>query len=58
VQVRIESITRRSIRYACTVTRGDVAIATGTMAAVCVQNRPGEPFTAVEIPADIVARLS
>ena len=58
VQVRIESITRRSIRYAFTMTRGDDRIATGTMAAVCVQSRAGEPFKAVEIPADIVARLS
>jgi YbgC/YbaW family acyl-CoA thioester hydrolase len=58
VHVRIESISRRSIRYACTLTRGDVKIATGTMAAVCVQSRPGEPFKAVEIPADIVERLT
>jgi YbgC/YbaW family acyl-CoA thioester hydrolase len=57
VLVRIESITRRSIRYACTVTRGADRIATGTMAAVCVQTRPGESFKAVEIPADIVERL-
>jgi acyl-CoA thioester hydrolase len=57
VQVRIEAISKRSIRYACTVMRGDDRIATGTMAAVCVQNRPGEPFKAVEIPEDIVARL-
>ena len=57
VHVRIESITRRSIRYACTVTREGVPIATGTMAAVCVQNRPGEPFKAVEIPEEIVTRL-
>ena len=58
VDMRIESITRRSIRYACTITRGDIEIATGTMAAVCVQGRSGEPFKAVEIPAEILERLS
>jgi YbgC/YbaW family acyl-CoA thioester hydrolase len=58
VLVRIESISRRSIRYACTVSRDGVKIATGTMAAVCVRNLPGEPFKAVEIPAEIVERLS
>jgi YbgC/YbaW family acyl-CoA thioester hydrolase len=58
VDVRIESISRRSIRYACTITRGDIKIATGTMAAVCVRSRPGEPFTAVEIPAEILERLN
>jgi YbgC/YbaW family acyl-CoA thioester hydrolase len=57
VHVRIESISRRSIKYACSITRGDVKIATGTMAAVCVQNRPGEPFRAVDIPEEIVTRL-
>jgi acyl-CoA thioesterase FadM len=57
VHVRIESISRRSIRYACTITRDGVKVATGTMAAVCVQNRPGEPFRAVDIPEEIVARL-
>jgi acyl-CoA thioester hydrolase len=57
VDVRIESISRRSIRYACTITRDGVKIATGTMAAVCVQSRPGEPFKAVEIPKEILERL-
>ena len=57
VHVRIESISQRSIKYACTITRDGVKIATGTMAAVCVRNRPGEPFQAVSIPAEIVARL-
>jgi acyl-CoA thioester hydrolase len=57
VEVRIESISRRSIRYACVISRGDVRIASGTMAAVCVQSRPGEPFKAVEIPEDIRTKL-
>ena len=57
VHVRIAAISRRSIRYACAITRGDTKIATGTMAAVCVQRRPGETFRAVEIPAEVVDRL-
>src|SRR5262245_8148605 len=58
VAVRIESMSRRTIKYACSITRDDVKIATGTMAAVCVRRGPGEAFKAVEIPEEIVKKLS
>lgn len=57
ILVRIESINRRSIKYACTITRGEVTVATGTMTAACIDKRSGPPFTAAEIPQDIVAKL-
>ena len=56
VHVRIEAITRRSIRYAHTITRGGTRIATGTMTAVAVTKDPD--MRAVDIPADIAARFA
>ena len=57
ILIRVDALTRRSIRYATTIMRGDTKIATGTHTVVCVRTGPG-PMEAVEIPADIVARLS
>ena len=57
VHVRIEAISRRTIRYAHTITRGDTVIATGTMTAACVQQPPA-PMKAVEIPQAILDRLA
>ena len=34
VVVRIDALTKRSIRYACTLERGEATVATGTMTAV------------------------
>jgi len=58
VIIRIDAITSRTIRYTCTITRGETSIATGTLKIVCVSKRDGEPFRAMEIPADITSRLS
>ena len=57
VHVRIEAISRRTIRYAHTITRGETVIATGTMTAACVQRHP-TPMRAIEIPANILERLA
>lgn len=56
VHVRITALGRRSITYACTVTRGDTPIATGTITAVCVQKAP--TLRAIDIPTEITARLA
>jgi acyl-CoA thioester hydrolase len=56
VHVRIEAMSRRTIRYAHTITRGDTVIATGTMTAACVRTHP-PPMHAVDIPAEIRDRL-
>ena len=53
VWIRIDAISAKSIRYACTITRGDVKIASGTMTAVCVKKTPA--MKATEIPKDIAA---
>jgi len=57
VHVRIEAISRRTIRYAHTIRRGTTVIATGSMTAACVQRHPS-PMRAVEIPAHILERLA
>ena len=57
VHVRIETISRRTIRYAHTITRGATIIATGSMTTACVQRHP-PPMRAVEIPAHILERLA
>jgi YbgC/YbaW family acyl-CoA thioester hydrolase len=56
VIVRIAELTRRSIRYGFTITRGDVLVGTGTMTAVCTKKEHGQ-LRAVELPADVVSRL-
>ena len=56
VHVRVEAMTRRTIRYAHTLTRGETTIATGTMTAACVSTEP-PPLHAVDIPTDIRQKL-
>jgi acyl-CoA thioester hydrolase len=56
VVVRIAEITRRSIRYGFTITRGDTLVGTGTMTAVCTRKEDGQ-LRAIDLPADVVARL-
>jgi YbgC/YbaW family acyl-CoA thioester hydrolase len=57
VCVRIDAVSRRTLRYAFTVTRDDTLIGTGTITTACVSRRPGEAMKAMDLPADIVARL-
>ena len=57
VHVRIEAISRRTIRYAHTIRRGETVIAIGTMTAACVQKVPA-PMRSIEIPPDVLARLT
>ncbi|HUF48407.1 MAG TPA: thioesterase family protein [Vicinamibacterales bacterium] len=56
VHVRIEAITRRSIRYAHRILKDGQPVATGTMTAVCVTRDP--ELRATEIPDSILTRLA
>lgn len=58
VVIRIAAIAEKWIRYTCLVTRGDTGIATGTMTAVCVATKAGEPMKAAAIPPAIAGRLA
>jgi YbgC/YbaW family acyl-CoA thioester hydrolase len=55
--VRIDAISRRTIKYSHTITRGSTVIATGTMTAACVAHENGH-MRAVEIPAEIRERFA
>ena len=56
VLLRIDAMSRRTIRYAGTIVRGETKIASGTMTAVCVRHDP-PAMTAVEIPDEIRVKL-
>ena len=58
ILIRIASMSEKSMRYACTITKGDTRIATGTMAVVCVSSKPGQPMKATPIPQVVVDRLA
>ena len=57
VHIRIAAISKRSIRYVSTISRGDQRIATGTVTAVCVSTASGL-MRAIDLPDDIVARFA
>ncbi len=57
VTIRVAAMTRKTIQYACLVTRGDARIATGTLTVVCVNKGPEGSMKAVAIPADIASRF-
>jgi 4-hydroxybenzoyl-CoA thioesterase/acyl-CoA thioester hydrolase len=58
VRIRITGLSRRSISYACSITRDDTKIATGRLTIVCVRRRRNEPMASTDIPADILARFT
>ncbi len=58
IQVRIVSISNRSMKYTCTITRGGESIATGSATIVCVAQQPDKSMKAVPIPPEITARFA
>ena len=57
VDVTVTAISRRSITYAHTISRGDAVIATGTMTAVCVKKTDGK-MEASDLPSAILDRIA
>ena len=57
VLVRVDALSRRSIKYVHVVSRGETRIATGTITTVCVAKNADGSMRAIEIPEDIVAGL-
>jgi acyl-CoA thioester hydrolase len=57
VLIHIAEVRTRTIRYTCTLRKGDAEIGSGTLVTACVSRRPNEPMKAVAIPPEIVARL-
>ena len=56
IAVRIGNVTRRSLQYQFTVTRGGVLVGTGSMTAVSTTKEDGR-LRSVDIPAEMIARL-
>ena len=57
VWIRITEMTRRTISYACVMTKGDEKIATGMLKIACVRKGDSEGMRSIDIPRDVAARL-
>jgi YbgC/YbaW family acyl-CoA thioester hydrolase len=57
VDIRIEAMSRRTIRYRSVVRRGDTDVATSTHTAVCVR-RGADAMEAADLPAAVLGRLT
>jgi acyl-CoA thioester hydrolase len=57
ISIQIVAIKKKSIGYACSITRGDERVATGTLTIVCVSRGPGGEMKAAPIPAEIADRF-
>jgi acyl-CoA thioester hydrolase len=58
IVIRVTSISRRTISYECTVTKGDERVATGMLTISCVQKRSEGPLRSIDVPDEIRERLS
>jgi len=58
ILVRIVSISNRSMKYTCTITRSGEPIATGSATIVCVAQQPDKSMKAVPIPPGIASRFT
>lgn len=57
VTVHIETITRRTIRFAFSLERGDTSIGAGTLTAACATKDVDGTMRSMAIPADTLERL-
>lgn len=56
IAVEVSAVTRRSIRYGFTLTRGETLVATGSLTAVRARTEDGR-LQSLEVPPDVVERL-
>lgn len=56
IDIRVDAISARTIRYAAVIRRGEMKAATGVITAVCV-DKHASPMRAVDIPDDIRRRF-
>jgi 4-hydroxybenzoyl-CoA thioesterase/acyl-CoA thioester hydrolase len=57
VSIRVAAITAGTIRYACSLTRGAVRIATGTLTVACAEVGSANELKAARVPDDVRAAL-
>jgi YbgC/YbaW family acyl-CoA thioester hydrolase len=56
-RIRVVAIGEKSIRYVCTLTKGDERIATGTLTIVCVSRGEDGAMASQALPPHIAGRL-
>jgi len=56
-RIRVVAMGEKSMRYSCTLTKGNETVATGSITVVCVTRRAGEPMKARPFPPDIAGRF-
>lgn len=57
VSVRIDEVTRRTVRFAFTLERGDTPIGSGTLTAAAASRNGDGVMQSIAVPTDIVERL-
>jgi len=57
VRIQVAGMTEKSMRYRCTLTRGEERIATGSVTVVCVTVDGAGQIKAVPLPKDIAGRF-
>jgi YbgC/YbaW family acyl-CoA thioester hydrolase len=57
VTIRVTDITKRTISYACEMTRDGERVATGALKIACVSRLPDGSMKSADIPADVAARF-
>ena len=57
VVVRVGEVRRRTIRYDCTIIRGQTRIGTGTITTAFVSTIPGQPMKSLDLPPGIVDQI-
>ena len=55
VHLRVAEMTKKTIRYECTLTKNDEKIASGTMTIACVRKKP--TMQGIEIPDEVAKRI-
>lgn len=55
VHLRVAEMTKKTIRYECTLTKNDEQIASGSMTIACVRKKP--TMQGIEIPQEIADRI-
>jgi|SRR5687768_3489254 len=58
VHVIVETVGRRSIKYAFTLRRGTEVMATGTMTSACVTRDPNGRVRSIDVPESVRRRLN
>jgi YbgC/YbaW family acyl-CoA thioester hydrolase len=55
VHLRVAEMTKKTIRYECTLTKNDEKVASGSMTIACVRKKP--TMQGIEIPQEIADRI-